>query len=261
MLFAQSAWADSPKLAIIIDDLGYNLELGRRSVELAGNFTLAVLPFTPHGRELAELAHRRGKELMLHAPMSNEQNLPLGRGGLTDAMPEDEFLAVLRADLADIPYIRGLNNHMGSRLTQDPRAMGWVMAELKQRQLYFVDSRTSAKTRALETAQAEGVPSRKRDVFLDDERNPQQIRAQLALALKRARAEGSALAIGHPYKATLEVLAGAGTMLAAQGVELVPASVLMAQYPQARRYCSAPPQPLWPRPWYPQDPFALPKLL
>lgn len=264
LALSYQAWAASPRLAIIIDDIGYNLSLGQRSAELPGNFTLSVLPFTPHGAELAELGHERGKEIMLHAPMSNERNLPLGKGGLTQGMTQDEFIGVLRADLASVPHVRGLNNHMGSLLTQQAQPMSWVMAELKARQLYFVDSRTSPKTRALDMAEQLGVPSRKRDVFLDDERQVDKIRAQLELALHKARLQGSAVAIGHPYPSTLKVLADIQPLLAAAGVQLVPASALMGHLtaaPWASGYCAAPPQFLWPRAWYPRDPFALPENL
>ncbi len=262
VVLCSSAWAQPAKLAIIIDDIGYNYSLGQRSVELPGAFTLSVLPFTPHGVQLAKLGHERGKEIMLHAPMSNEHQLPLGRGGLTLQMGEQEFLGVLRADLADIPHVVGLNNHMGSLLTQNAESMAWVMGELKARGLYFVDSRTSAKTRALEVAEREGVPSRKRDVFLDDERNPDSIRRQLHLALRKAQQQGSAIAIGHPYSATLEVLQQIRPLLAEAEVQLVPASALMPTKPAApRSKCPAPPQYLWPRAWYPIDPFAIPEAI
>lgn len=116
-------WLPSPyllagQLAIIIDDLGYSLNLGKRATDLPGDFTYAVLPFTPHGVELAERAHARGKEIMLHAPMSNEHDLPLGNGALVEGMSQENFLQVLRDDLANIPHIKGVNNHMGSQLTR-----------------------------------------------------------------------------------------------------------------------------------------------
>src|SRR6187402_2098442 len=171
------------RLAIIIDDIGYNLALGKRSADLTGDFTLAVLPFTPHGTELAERAHQRGKEIMLHAPMSNRHNYPLGRGGLVSGMQRAEFLAVLRQNLANIPYIKGVNNHMGSQLTEQAEPMRWLMEELKTRKLYFVDSRTSAQTQALLMAEEISLPSRRRDVFLDDERSPAAIKSQLERAV------------------------------------------------------------------------------
>ncbi len=253
-----SVQAKAPaKLAIIIDDLGYSLSLGQRTANLPGAFTIAVLPFTPHGRELAELAHKRGKEIMLHAPMSNHHQYPLGRGGLVSGMKQAEFLAVLRQNLADIPYIKGVNNHMGSQLTEQAEPMRWLMRELKNRQLYFVDSRTSALTQALIEAERIRLPSRKRDVFLDDERNAHHIERQLLLALSKAQQQGSAIAIGHPYPETLAVLQRIKPILESHKVDLVPVSALVTRFPGTPKttYCLAPPMSLWPEIWAPIDPF------
>lgn len=249
------------QLAIIIDDLGYNLGMGQRALDLPGAITVAVLPFTPHGQELAAYAHRRGKEVMLHAPMSNHHQYPLGRGGLRSGMDKHEFLVVLRQNLANIPYIRGVNNHMGSQLTEQAEPMSWLMAELKQRQLYFVDSRTSAQTQALNQAQAIGLPSLKRDVFLNDKRDQQLIHQQLLRALEKAQQQGIAVAIGHPYPETLRVLEQLPALLDSYEVELVAVSSLMPKQPFQvtssirESSCLAPPMGLWPRVWAPIDPF------
>lgn len=246
-------------LAVIIDDIGYNLALGKRTVDLSGDFTLAVLPFTPHGIELAERAHRRGKEIMLHAPMSNRHNYPLGRGGLMSGMQRAEFLAVLRQNIANVPHIKGVNNHMGSLLTEQVEPMRWLMEELKNRQLYFVDSRTSAQTQALIMAEKIQLPSRRRDVFLDDERSSSKIKYQLIRALKLARQRGSAIAIGHPYPETLAELERLQPLLEQYDVQLVKASQLMAPSSaiQQSNACIAPPINLWPQVWVPIDPFSL----
>ena len=262
--------ARAAQLAIIIDDIGYNLSLGKRAADLPGDFTLAVLPFTPHGVELAERGHARGKEIMLHAPMSNEQQLPLGRGGLVTGMSRAQLREVLTQNLANIPHVRGVNNHMGSQLTQEADTMAWLMAELQQRQLYFVDSRTTAKTRAQAMAEQARLPNRRRDVFLDHRQDSAHIAQQLALAIATAQRQGSAVAIGHPYPQTLALLEQLPAQLAQAGVSLVRASVLMpglAQLPQepakpavASASCLAPPPSLWPTvpDWL--DPFALPRL-
>lgn len=257
-VFAQS------RLAIIIDDIGYNLALGKRTADLQGDFTLAVLPFTPHGIELAQRAHERGKEIMLHAPMSNRHNYPLGRGGLLSGMQRAEFLTVLSQNLANIPHIQGVNNHMGSQLTEQAEPMRWLMEELKLRGLYFVDSRTSAQTQALMMAEKIHLPSRKRDVFLDDERTRSNIQYQLLRALKLAQQQGSAIAIGHPYPETLAELEQLQPLLNQYQVQLVKASQLMVP---SRKYqqlgektntaCIAPPVNLWPQIWIPIDPFSL----
>ena len=248
------------QLAIIIDDIGNNLALGKRSADLPGNLTLAILPLTPHGAGLAERAHRRGKEIMLHIPMSNHRNYPLGPGGLTSNMEQVEFLAVLRQNLASTPHVRGVNNHMGSRLTEQAEPMRWLMQELLKHRLYFVDSRTSAQTQALIMAKRINLPSRKRDVFLDDERNSHQIHRQLIRALETAQQQGSAVAIGHPYPETLGVLEKLQPLLDRYHVRLVTVSALMPNAHPTKSTkkitaCQAPPISLWPQIWLPIDPF------
>ena len=247
----------------MIDDLGYNLPLGLRTVRLPGDITLAVLPFTPHGRQLAELAHQAGKEVMLHAPMSNKRHLPLGPGGLTEKMGRDEFLTVLRHNLDNIPHVQGVNNHMGSLLTEAAEPMGWLMEELRQRHLFFIDSRTSAQTQALSMAEKIQLPSRKRDVFLDDVRTSSAILVELKRALRLAQQQGSALAIGHPYPETLEVLTSLPTLLDTYKVSLVFASQLLNPVQplilisQKKTYCLAPPEYLSPSIRVPINPFAI----
>lgn len=220
------ALADA-QLAIIIDDIGYNKTQSERAARLKGNFTLSILPFTPHGLNSAKLARSQGKELMLHLPMSTISNIPIGKGGLVSGMEKGEFISVLQQDLDSMPFIQGVNNHMGSGLTQEAEPMTWLMSELKKRGLYFVDSRTSAKTKALDIAKSTEVPSIKRDVFLDDINDEKAIRFQLNRAIVIAQEHGSALAIGHPYPATLSVLEDIQPLLADRGVKLVYASTLI----------------------------------
>ncbi len=221
-------------LAIIIDDIGYNAPLGQAAAQLPGDFTLAVLPFTPHGVALAQLGHRQGKEIMLHIPMSNSRNIAEDPGTLDADMDRQTFLDTLIQGLEEIPHLAGANNHMGSLLTEQSQPMHWLMAELAQRHLYFVDSRTSADSVALDVARLYGLPSLKRDVFLDNQRQPEHILAQLDAAIELAQTQGYALAIGHPYPETLAVLQEAPEHLAAAGVELVFASALLEQFSPAR---------------------------
>ncbi|WP_347330674.1 divergent polysaccharide deacetylase family protein [Marinimicrobium locisalis] len=240
------------QLAIIIDDIGYSAALGERSLGLEGAFTYAVLPRAPHGPRLARLGAQSGKEIILHNPMSNTRGLPLDAGALSEAMPHADFTATLQDNLAAIPEARGLNNHMGSLLTQSPQAMGWIMQVLGDHDLYFIDSRTSANSQAWETARHYGVPSLKRDVFLDNERDIKKIARQVAKAIELARERGYALAIGHPYPETLTVLEQIQPTLEAANVSLVPVSTLLKRPehgPRAEyRSCLAPPMTLWRHP-------------
>ena len=228
--FYSHAQSHQGKLAIIIDDIGYNLQHGRKIAELPIPITLAVLPFTPHGKFLAELGHQQGKEIMLHTPMSNEHQLPLGPGALTNEVSQSLLVNILDQNLTNIPHVKGVNNHMGSQLTQNAEVMGWLMSYLKSRQLYFVDSRTTHKTQALNQAKAHHLPSRKRDVFLDDIRNITHIRKQLRIAIELAKTQDGTIAIGHPYPETLAVLTD--LIENHDSIELVRVSQLLSEMKQ-----------------------------
>ncbi len=229
------------KLAIIIDDLGYNLQAGLRTIALPGAYTLALLPSTPHTQTLAKQGAAQNKELMLHAPMANSAGLDLGPGALTADLSRAEFIASLRHSLNELPDIKGLNNHTGSALTPQPRYMGWVMGEAAKRDLYFVDSRTTAASRAYEVASAYGLPSAQRDVFLDHQRDREHIAEQLQRAIDLAKRRGQAIAIGHPYPETLDVLEQAASLLETANVTLVPASQLVHKAAPGSQACPLPP--------------------
>lgn len=231
MLLAVSAGAAPPPLpgiVLVIDDVGDNLPLGRAAVELPAPLNIAFLPHSPYGAELARKAHNRGQEVMLHAPMSNHTDFPLGPGGLTADMDRNQFLATLRANLDSIPHVRGVNNHMGSYLTELPLPMGWLMNELKQRQLYFIDSRTTVRTVAEQQAARHRLPHLRRHVFLDNVRSEAAIARQFEQLLAEARERGLAVGIGHPYPETLTFLRRHLGALTLRGYRLVTASQALA---------------------------------
>lgn len=217
-----------PKIAIIIDDLGYNLKLGHRAVALDGEVTLAILPHTPHSVTLAKLGSHQNKEIMLHAPMSSILDKPLDPGGLTPDMEQAQLVSTLRRNLAALPNVVGINNHMGSQLTQIQQPMSWIMQELQNHDLYFVDSRTIASSVAWETALAYQVPTTRRDIFLDHDKDPKAIAEQYNKLLTIAHRHGQAIAIAHPYPETIAFLEAALPLLANAGVELVPVSALVS---------------------------------
>ena len=194
------------RLVLIIDDIGNNRILGQRTVDLPGPLNLAFLPHTPFARSLAEQSHRRGHEVMLHAPMANKNGAKLGPGGLTEAMTPQQWQTTLLDNLHAIPHVSGINNHMGSLLTENPDAMRTVMTVLQQRGLFFVDSLTTPASVARQQARQLGLPSLERDIFLDHVVEPGSIRRQFHKAVTLAKQRGLAVAIGHPYPATLEVL-------------------------------------------------------
>lgn len=216
-----------PRLVIILDDIGNNAESGSRAIELPGAITFAVLPYTPHGKMLAEQAFKANKEIMLHAPMSNISGMALGPGGLTMDMNEEDFIQTLRNAIADIPHISGINNHTGSELTAALLPMQWVMLELKNQGLFFVDSRTTSDSVAEATAITHHVPVLRRHVFLDNTRTEEAIHTEFQRAINTAKQQGYAVAIGHPYPETLSYLEQALPILEAQGVQLVSVSELI----------------------------------
>ncbi|MBE8719074.1 divergent polysaccharide deacetylase family protein [Cellvibrio sp. KB43] len=254
LLWSFSSLINAAELAIIIDDVGYNATAGQQLVELNHAVTLAVLPFTPHGKKLANSGARYGKEIMLHAPMSATRPDYADKHMLTGSMSNSQLQALLKRMLAEVPHARGINNHMGSQLTRETGAMHALMHVLADRQLYFIDSRTTDKTVALDTARENGLPAMKRDVFLDNRREKTAITRQVQQAIQLAQRQGYAVAIGHPYPETIAVLKQLDALLADTGVTVVPASQLIAQHAPAATYlpkplplalCAAPPLLLW----------------
>lgn len=217
-----------PTIAIIIDDMGHNLQEGERLAQMDQPLTLAFLPYRRYTVPLAKLAHKQQKEIMLHAPMANTRNFELGPGGLTSDMDERRIATTLRRALQSIPYVQGVNNHMGSLLTQKLQTMDWVMQELRQYPIYFVDSRTIASSVAGDVARAYQIPSLSRDVFLDHEQTEEFVDRQFKLLIKRARENGSAIGIGHPHKVTVDYLEKHLPELDAQGVAIATISGLWA---------------------------------
>ena len=218
----------TPLIAIIIDDMGNQRGLGREALALPGQVTYAFLPFTPHAAPLAREARTRRKEIMLHLPMASHPGMPLGPAALDLHMTERAFKSTLEAALQSLPEVRGVNNHMGSLLTRHPGAMSWVMETLKSTGgLYFIDSRTTVATVAEQVAKEHRLPSGRRDVFLDNARHPEMIRAQFARLVQKARKNGSAIGIGHPYPETIAVLRDQLPNLDRRGVRLVSVSRLL----------------------------------
>ena len=207
-------------VVLIIDDLGHHLRKGLRAVALPGKVNLAILPHTPGTQLLAERASAAGKEVILHAPMSNVHHKPLGPGGLTDDMSEHDFRQTLSLSLRSTPHVRGVSNHMGSQLTSQREPMVWLMQELGQRGLYFVDSRTSINSVAARTASELQIPYLSRQVFLDNEPSAAAIAQRFEEVLQLASRNGVGVAIGHPYDATLEYLHKTLPTLSARGYRL-----------------------------------------
>ncbi|OOZ37181.1 divergent polysaccharide deacetylase family protein [Solemya velesiana gill symbiont] len=217
-----------PSIAIVIDDMGNHGGWGDSALSIPGPVTYAMLPLTPHAKRLAREANRQGKEVMLHLPMQAYDDSPLGPGGLTLHQTETTFKNTLVDALDAVPHAKGLNNHMGSLLTRHPGAMGWLMQVLQERDsLFFIDSRTSRESVAHLLAREYEVPTANRDVFLDNNRDPEAIKAQFTRLVKKARDKGYAIGIGHPYPETAQVLKELLADPRLHGVQLITASEMI----------------------------------
>lgn len=216
----------APRIAIIIDDLGYQLAAGRRAIELPGPLAFAVLPATPSGRVLAEVAHRNGKEVLLHLPLEAvEQQGPPEPGVITMDMTRDMFRHAFAAALDSVPYAIGVSSHRGSLLTRHPGHMAWLMQEIRLREgLFFIDSYTHHKSVALRIAEEAGVAAVRRDVFLDSDRSATALAREFDRLKALALENGVAVGIGHPYPETLDFLERELRALDGEDFELIPIS-------------------------------------
>ena len=201
----------APRIALVIDDCGQRLDLMQRAVRSRVPLTFAVIPRLPRSRESAELAWGSGHEVIVHQPMepeSGDENP--GEGAITVGMSRARIRAVLQGSLDGVPHAVGMNNHMGSRATSDPRLMAdvlGVLEGLRPEGFYFLDSRTSAATVALQAARTARMPAAERSSpFLDDDLSPAAIQGELAVLMARATADGQAVGIGHLKPETLAVL-------------------------------------------------------
>jgi len=192
------------KLVVVMDDLGNQLGSGTSAVELAWVSTVAVMPARPFSKRLSEKAHSLGKEVIIHAPMSNNTNFPLGPLGLDRKEGREVIEANIKSAIESVPHAVGLSNHMGSRLTQDVEAMTWIMQSLKEQNFYFFDSRTIASTVAWKVADDLGVPWSMRNVFLDHEQSESFLRKQWNHAIERVERGETVAVICHPYEVTIE---------------------------------------------------------
>ncbi|MDQ7844697.1 MAG: divergent polysaccharide deacetylase family protein [Armatimonadota bacterium] len=215
------------RAAIIFDDAGGSLEDLEQIIALGRPVTVAVLPGLRFSREVAERARAAGLEVFLHLPLEPEDpTKTLGPGGITTAMSEAEIERAVRAGLDAVPQAVGVNNHMGSKGTADPRVMRAVLRVVRERNLRFVDSVTSPRSVAAAMAAEMGIPVASRQVFLDNENDPAAIRAQLRRLIRLARTTGEAVAIGHAQRVTAQVLREMLGEFDTAGIELVPASAL-----------------------------------
>ncbi|MCD6292792.1 MAG: divergent polysaccharide deacetylase family protein [Deltaproteobacteria bacterium] len=219
-----------PRLAIVIDDMGHNL---KRAAEFSGlplPLTFAIFPLLKNSLKVASLFVAHHRDIILHAPMEPRgyPSVDPGPGALFISMGNQEVNSVFLEDLQSIPGIIGVNNHMGSRLTADPQKMDLVIDILKNRNLFFLDSRTIADSVAYERAKAAGIPALQRDIFLDNVPDIEHIVEQLQALIEVARVKGRAIGIGHPYPVTAKALALLPEMAKRAGIKVVAVREMVA---------------------------------
>ena len=219
-----------PLVAIIIDDLGYDKNIAKKLSKLNNKLTFSILPHSPYQTEIVRLSKENGIETMLHLPMEPIEypKVDPGPGTLLTSMTPDQLIRQLKQNLSVIPDVKGVNNHMGSKMTTESGQMYQIFSILKKKNLYFVDSRTSAQTLCKPSARLFQIDFAQRDVFLDHLQETQFIRKQIKKLIQIARSNGYAVGIGHPHPITYEVLREMLPDLQ-KAVQLVPASKIVQQ--------------------------------
>jgi len=197
-----------PKVAIIIDDLGYDRTIAGKFLELDAALTFSMLPNSPFQKKIARTAHSKGHDIMLHLPMEPVEypDVDPGTGALFVSMTPDQLIRQLNQHLEIVPFIKGVNNHMGSKMTTVSSQMYQIFSVLKKRGLFFIDSRSTPKTLCRPSARLFQIPFAERDIFIDHLQEPVFIRKQLKRLVEIANKQGEAIGIAHPYRVTLEVL-------------------------------------------------------
>jgi polysaccharide deacetylase 2 family uncharacterized protein YibQ len=219
-----------PKLciAIVVDDLGLNQNAAEELLSIDVPLTFSIFPLRPFSRHIAQRAHAQGREVMLHLPME-PRGYPLkkpGAGALFVSMSEKELLQQLREDLESVPFISGVNNHMGSRFMENEEKVRLVLQELKERNLFFLDSLTTSKSNGYKIAEEIDIKVAKRDIFLDNTTKPKDIERQFKKLIRIARSHGKAVGICHPYPATIASIKRMISKFEEEGIEIVPLSQL-----------------------------------
>ena len=216
------------KIAIVIDDMGVNRAKSREVLDLPSVLTLAFLPYAHDVALMAEDARARGHELMVHIPMEplNISANP-GPNALRTTMTPDQLKEAINDNLSKFSEYAGINNHMGSKFTQDVPALKELIAILKERGVFLLDSKTIASSRAYNEAEAAGVPAVTRDVFLDDDPTLDAVRRQMEIAEAIAKKKGFAVVIGHPKENTIQVLKEFLSQAGAKGFQVVPLSAIV----------------------------------
>ncbi|SME91616.1 divergent polysaccharide deacetylase family protein [Desulfovibrio gilichinskyi] len=199
---------NAPKMAIVIDDMGENVNIAQKLADLNVHITFSIWPNSSHASEVARIGKRSNNEIMIHLPMQPKgyPKVHPGADALLIGMNAKTIQQRVLDAIKKIPDATGINNHMGSRFTENLVGMQEVMIPLHQKKIFFLDSRTTAKSTAQEAAKKANVTLYERNIFLDNVKDVSAIKFQLAKAAKIARTRGQSIAIGHPHPETIEAI-------------------------------------------------------
>jgi polysaccharide deacetylase 2 family uncharacterized protein YibQ len=214
---------------IIIDDIGYDMAPVRELLKVDADITFAILPLCSHSREAAEMLHKANKETLLHLPMepnSYPKEKP-GKGALFTDMNSEELIFQLEKDLASVPYVSGVNNHMGSKFMADEDKLVLIFNNLKKKKMFFIDSRTTAKTKASAASEKVNIQMASRKIFLDNNRDYNEIYKILLDVTQNSSDVFPAIIIGHPHPETIRAIKDASRVLKEKGILVVPVSKLI----------------------------------
>lgn len=212
----------NPKVAIVMDDFGYNKNNLEDIFSAKEKITFSVLPNLPYSRKVAQIAQSMGYEVILHLPLeSNDRSAPTEEGTINTGMSESDVMALLEKDIAGVPGLKGVSNHQGSRATEDKALVTVILRDLKKRNLYFFDSFVTDKSVCRDAAKRSGVPYARRDMFLDNTNSRDYIEKQILSLRRFAFRKGSAIAVCHDRKNTIRALRKIMPLLAAEGIVFV----------------------------------------
>lgn len=222
------------RIALIIDDLGLHQGRARQIADLPAVLTLSWLPYAEHIRDQTQYGFERGHQIFAHVPMQPGGDEDPGPNALMTWHGRTEIKSLLDVQLSEFTGLTGINNHMGSRFTENPMSMSWLMAEVKSRDLLFVDSLTSPKSEGAGVAKAYGLPFLKRDFFIDHDAkgNAALVEKRLAQLEALALERGEVIAIGHPYVETVAGLEAWVPAAKSRGIEFITVSRLIAAQSQ-----------------------------
>ena len=217
------------RIAIIVDDMGQDMNIARKLSAIDADITFSVLPQERYTQDVARYLHKRGRQVLLHIPMEGNGKNP-GQGAIYGDTDPAQAMVILQESLELVPHAKGVNNHMGSVVTRNREIMDALFSVLKERDLFFVDSLTTNGSVCRAAAEDAALPFEVRDVFLDNEQSMDYITGQIDRLVNVALSTGEAIGICHPHQATYETLAREVPRLEGRGIEIVRVSKLVDRH-------------------------------